>query len=166
MGKRKWADSMALNSDAAAEAPTTAFSCPACTQMVLKWPVFSKHLQRCCPDLLQGKDMLRDKDAGHCAAELPEAVAEALQAAAAEEEGLREQLVRYHAPSLHRASYMQSPQTVSSVLIYEAPRQSWSSCMGCSCTSHSEEWQTMASGCGGRLRTWPSAWACPWPGWS
>lgn len=101
MGKRKWEDSMAQSSHAAAGEPAAAFSCPACTQKVLKWLVFSKHLQRCCPDLLEGKNLLRDKEAGHSAAELPEDVAEALGAAAAEEELLREQLVRFPGQHCH-----------------------------------------------------------------
>ena len=75
-----------------------AFFCPACHQRVVKWPVFSRHLQRCCPDLLQGKDMLRKADMAHRAEGLAETVRQAIAAAASEEEGLRQQCVRLAPP--------------------------------------------------------------------
>lgn len=100
MGKRKRPQGMTQQAGTAAGEPRAAFHCPACNQQVLNWPVFAKHLQRCCPDLMQGRDLLLDGAAGHCAAELPEAVAQALQAAAAQEEELRAQLVCY--PRTHQ----------------------------------------------------------------
>ncbi|BDA45557.1 Ribosomal large subunit pseudouridine synthase D [Coccomyxa sp. Obi] len=69
------------------------FFCPACNQMALKWPVFSRHLQRCCPDLLSGKDQLCDEglEQAQIAAE---DIREALKQAVAEEEVLRRQCIQ------------------------------------------------------------------------
>ena len=94
MGKRKRADALLSGRDMKASEKVDAFFCPACNQRVVKWPVYSRHLQRCCPDLLQGKDMLRDGDMAHRAEGLPEGVRQAISAAASEEEGLRQQCVR------------------------------------------------------------------------
>ena len=93
MGKRRRVQSMTQEACTAADEPRAAFFCPACNQQVLNWPVFAKHLQRCCPDLMRGRNLLLDGTAGYSAAELPEAVTQALQAAVAQEEELRQQLV-------------------------------------------------------------------------
>ena len=64
MGKRKRKDAMTGCQPAAQDdLQRKAFFCPACNQKVLNWPVFSRHLQRCCPDLLRGKAELRDAQA-------------------------------------------------------------------------------------------------------
>ena len=74
------------------------FFCPACNQMALKWPVFSRHLQRCCPDLLGGKDKLCDESLEQAQIEA-ENIRETLKRAVAEEEVLRRQCVRTCLPS-------------------------------------------------------------------
>lgn len=74
-------------------AEADAYFCPACTQKSLKWPVFSRHLKRCCPDLLFGKAILTNE-----ALETPlqhaSDIQKALQSVKEEEEALRSQLVR------------------------------------------------------------------------
>ena len=94
MGKRKRADALLGGTGMRAIEEECAFFCPACNQRVVKWPVYSRHLQRCCPDLLQGKDMLRNADMAHTAKGLAEGFRQAIAAAASEEEGLRQQCVR------------------------------------------------------------------------
>lgn len=74
------------------------FFCPACNQMALKWPVFSRHLQRCCPDLLSGKDQLCDEGLEQAQIEA-ENIRETLKQAVAEEEILRRQCVCTCSPS-------------------------------------------------------------------
>ena len=69
-----------------------AFYCPACTQKALKWPVFSRHLQRCCPDLLSGKAILATFDLDQPLEHIDD-IKKALQSASEEEEALRQQLV-------------------------------------------------------------------------
>ena len=71
-----------------------AYYCPACTQKSLKWLVFSRHLQRCCPDLLSGKDVLTDEGL-EGPLQLSSDVKKALQLAAKEEDALRQQLVSF-----------------------------------------------------------------------
>lgn len=77
-------------------AEADAFFCPACTQKSLKWPVFSKHLQRCCPDLLPGKAILAN-DSLEQPLQHASDIKKALDSAIEEEEALRQQLVRSHA---------------------------------------------------------------------
>lgn len=71
------------------------FFCPACNQMALKWPVYSRHLQRCCPDLLGGKEQLRNECLEQADVEA-ETIKEALKQALSEEELLRKQCVSTH----------------------------------------------------------------------
>ena len=71
-----------------------AYYCPACTQKSLKWLVFSRHLQRCCPDLLSGKDVLTNEGL-EGPMQLGSDVKQALQLAAEEEDVLRQQLVSF-----------------------------------------------------------------------
>ena len=94
MGKRKRADTLLGGTMTQASEQDEAFFCPACNQRVVKWPVYSRHLQRCCPDLLQGKGVLRNADMAHRAEGRAEGVWQAIAAAASEEEGLRQQCVR------------------------------------------------------------------------
>ncbi len=79
------------------------YFCPACNQMALKWPVFSRHLQRCCPDLLSGKDQLSDEGLEQAQIEA-ENIRETLKQAVAEEEVLRRQCVCTCLPSLCSSS--------------------------------------------------------------
>lgn len=76
------------------------FFCPACNQMALKWPVFSRHLQRCCPDLLSGKELLCDFDLQQVQVE-DQNISEALKDALAEEEVLRKECVSTHLYFMH-----------------------------------------------------------------
>ena len=82
-------------------AEADAFFCPACTQKSLKWPVFSKHLQRCCPDLLPGKAILAN-DSLEQPLQHATDIKEALDSITKEEEALRQQLVRFCAFSTRR----------------------------------------------------------------
>ena len=75
-------------------AEADAFYCPACTQKALKWPVFSRHLKRCCPDLLSGKAILASVDLEQPLMRIAD-IKKALQSATEEEEALRQQLVRF-----------------------------------------------------------------------
>ena len=92
-------------------AEADAFYCPACTQKSLKWPVFSKHLQRCCPDLLPGKAILTN-DSLEQPLQHANDIKEALDLVIIEEEALRQQLVRFQASSTagHRP-YLITPPT-------------------------------------------------------
>ena len=77
-------------------AEADAFYCPACTQKSLRWPVFSKHLQRCCPDLLPGKAILVNESLEQPLQHADD-IEKALKMAIEEEEALRQKLVRPHA---------------------------------------------------------------------
>ena len=88
MGKKRKFANIERVSDA------DAYYCPACTQKSLKWLVFSRHLQRCCPDLLSGKDVLTDEGL-EGPMQLGSDVKKALQLAAEEEDALRQQLVSF-----------------------------------------------------------------------
>lgn len=113
MGKKRKLD---------AEEQRNGFFCPACNQMALKWPVFSRHLQRCCPDLLIGKSQLCDESlqpavvTGHD-------VTEALKQAIAEEEEFRRQCVSTQ-NSLCRANLPERTQNYCCSETYRLP-------MGC-----------------------------------
>ena len=85
--KRKFANIERVNE-------ADAYYCPACTQKSLKWLVFSRHLQRCCPDLLSGKDVLTNEGL-EGPMQLGSDVKQALQLAAEEEDVLRQQLVSF-----------------------------------------------------------------------
>ena len=85
--KRKFANIERVNE-------ADAYYCPACTQKSLKWLVFSRHLQRCCPDLLSGKDVLTIEGLER-PLQLGSNVKKALQLAVEEEDALRQQLVSY-----------------------------------------------------------------------
>lgn len=74
-------------------AEADAFYCPACTQKSLKWPVFSRHLQRCCPDLLSGKAILTNESLEQPLQHGSD-IKKALQSVVEEEEARRQQLVR------------------------------------------------------------------------
>ncbi len=76
-------------------AEADAFYCPACTQKSLRWPVFSKHLQRCCPDLLPGKAILVNESLEEPLQHASD-IKKALDLVTEEEEALRQQLVRSH----------------------------------------------------------------------
>ena len=76
-------------------AEADAFYCPACTQKCLRWPVFSKHLQRCCPDLLPGKAILVNESLEDPLKHASD-IKQALKSATEAEEALRQQLVRSH----------------------------------------------------------------------
>ncbi len=91
MGKKRKFASI----DRVAEAD--AFYCPACTQKSLRWPVFSKHLQRCCPDLLSGKAILLNESLEEPLQHASD-IKQALNSVTEEEEALRQQLVRLHTP--------------------------------------------------------------------
>ena len=91
MGKKRKFANIERVSDA------DAYYCPACTQKSLKWLVFSRHLQRCCPDLLSGKDVLINEGLER-PLQLGSDVKKALQLAAEEEDARRQQLVSVMPP--------------------------------------------------------------------
>lgn len=92
------------------------FFCPACGQLALKWPVFSRHMQRCCPDLTRGTKLLCDDKADHQASEQPTLILEALKLAIEGEEALRQECVSA-GPGL--------PELVSHCWLYMLVRQSF-----------------------------------------
>ena len=85
-------------------AEADAFYCPACTQKSLKWPVFSRHLQRCCPDLMSGKAILTNESLEQPLQHGSD-IKKALQAVVEEEEARRQQLVRPHT-SIRQSSWV------------------------------------------------------------
>lgn len=104
------------------------FYCPACNQMALKWPVFSRHLQRCCPDLLGGKDQLCDESLEQ-AQSTGESIRESLKHALAEEEVLRRQCVCTCLPSLPSLSmHFAMPSHSFHVSMYQCMRDPDSAC--------------------------------------
>jgi hypothetical protein len=80
------------------------FFCPACGQKCLRWPVFSKHLQRCCPDLLADKELLCDEKADQQPSNVTSNVTEALRQAGVEEQALRQQCVSQQPLSAKKVS--------------------------------------------------------------